>query len=86
MVGDLPQDKLKELLERAYRLEYFQEAKVFLYDEATDEVVYKQTYDHVPQERFLLENHFKIDGDMLASLTTWTPEKGVPSVGYTGGQ
>ena len=65
-------------------MEYFQDAKTFVYNEQTDKVEYKRTYDHIAPERFLKVNRGSLDGDLLASLTTWTPQKRWPLIGFTG--
>ena len=56
MLGDLPTAKLEELLQSKYRMEYFQDCKVFTYDKATDEVQYQRTHDHIDPKRFLPSN------------------------------
>ena len=73
MIGDLPLSKIDEILKEPGRMEYFQDAKTFVYNEQTDKVEYKRTYDHIAPERFLKVNRGSLDGDLLASLTTWTP-------------
>ena len=46
-------------------MEYFTDAKVFIYDEKSDEVQYKRTYDHIDAERLKPSNTGKCDGDLL---------------------
>jgi len=36
MLGDLPDDKLTELTKWNYRMEYFADAKAFVYNQVTD--------------------------------------------------
>lgn len=74
MLGDLPAKNLKELLSSTYRLEYYKEAKTLVYNAGMDQVEYQQSYDHLSPERLLPENNAKVDGKLLRSLTTWTPE------------
>jgi len=73
MLGDLPAEKIQELLKSKYRMEYFIDAKVFVFNEATNRVEYKETYDHLAAERFEPSNLGKLDGNLLASLTNWLP-------------
>ena len=73
MFGDLPADKMNELLNSKYRLEYFQDAKNFVFNRDTQQIEYKTNYDHIPAERLLPKNIGKCDGNILAELTTWTP-------------
>ena len=46
-------------------MEYFTDAKVFIYDEKSDEVQYKRTYDHIDADRLIPSNAGKCDGDLL---------------------
>ena len=56
-------------------MEYFTDAKVFIYDEQSDEIQYKRSYEHIDASRLLPSNAGKCDGDLLSALTTWTAEK-----------
>ena len=65
MAGDLPADKMKELLTQKYRQEYFHDAKVFTYNVEREEVEYMTSYDCIPQERFEPGNAGKCDATLL---------------------
>ena len=75
MFGDLPDDKLDELLKSKYRKEYFIEAKNFKYDVSKDQIVYYPTFDHLKaDDRLEEESLLKWDGKMLSEMTTWKPD------------
>ena len=73
MLGDLPLEKMTELLKSNYRMEYFADAKCFVYNTQTEQVEYKETYDHVPRERLEPENLNTVDGNLLARTFEWRP-------------
>ena len=73
MLGDLPTEKLTELLSSPYRAEYFMDCKSFVYDQDNDTIAYKDSYDHIARERLQPDSLSLWDGDLLSSLTSWTP-------------
>ena len=73
MIGDLPQDKMKDLLTSNYRMEYFADAKCFVYNIETGQVEYKENYDHVPRERLEPANLNTVDGNLLSQTLNWRP-------------
>lgn len=55
-------------------MEYFMDAKCFVYNETTDSVEYKESYeDHIDPARLLPGNNKKFDAELFTSLTTWRP-------------
>ena len=73
MLGTLPQEKLEELMKSNYRMEYFADAKVFVFNEQTGKVEYKENYDHIPRERLEPANLNTVDGNLLARTINWRP-------------
>lgn len=66
-------------------MEYFRDAKCFVYDTATDSVEYKKDYDtHIPKERMMPDNEYAFDAELMTSLTTWLPGKITPEPDFAG--
>lgn len=75
-LGDVPRKVLKALFKNSLKMEIFEDSSPYVYDQESDQVVYRQDYDHLNPLAILPEAECWLDGLKIAQATTWTPESG----------
>lgn len=75
-LGDVPEAALKRLFDANRKMQLFEDAMTFVYNEQADSVEYRCNFNHLNPEAIYPDASDWIDALRIAKVTTWTPEKG----------